>query len=242
MTEAVDLLAIAAHRDDVELTCGGTLAKAARAGHRVGILDLTQGEMGTRGDAATRSAEAERAAKTLGVAIRLNAGMRDAHLANDEASRKKIVELIRRTRPRVVILPFPVGRHPDHRVASELGRDACYLAGLAKYAPDTGGEAHRPYKLLYSLAYREDPVKPTFVVDITEVFETKMQAIRCYGSQFDGAKAAGEVYPTGQDLYELIRVQSAHYGSLIRRPYGEPFYTPETQAVEDVLQLTVQSI
>jgi N-acetylglucosamine malate deacetylase 1 len=242
MSDEVDLLAIAAHRDDVELTCGGTLAKAARAGHRVGILDLTQGEMGTRGDAATRAAEAAKAAKTLGVAIRLNAAMRDAHLTNDDASRKQIVELIRRTRPRVVILPFPVGRHPDHRIASELGRDACYLAGLAKYEPDTGGEAHRPYKLLYALAYREDPVKPTFVVDITDVFETKMQAIRCYGSQFDGAKAAGEIHPTGQDLYELIRVQSAHYGSLIRRRYGEPFYTAETHEVDDVLRLGVQSI
>lgn len=242
MSNHVDLLAIAAHRDDVELTCGGTLAKAARAGHRVGIIDLTQGEMGTRGDAATRATEAERAAKTLGVAIRLNAGMRDAHLQNDETSRKTVVALIRRTRPSVVILPFPVGRHPDHRVASELGRDACYLAGLAKYEPGKGGEAYRPYKLLFALAYREDPVKPTFVVDISDVFETKMQAIRCYSSQFEGAKAAGEVYPTGQDLYELIRVQSAHYGSLIRRHYGEPFYTPETQEVNDVLTLGVQSI
>ena len=239
---SVDLLAIAAHRDDVELTCGGTLAKAAQAGHRVGIIDLTQGEMGTRGDASTRAAEAERAAKTLGVAYRLNAEMRDAHLANDDHSRGILVELIRRTRPRVVILPFPVGRHPDHRIASELGRDACYLAGLAKYEPGRGGEAHRPYKLLYALAYREDPVKPTFVVDISDVFETKMQAIRCYASQFDGAKAAGEIHPTGQDLYELIRVQSAHYGSLIRRRYGEPFYTPETQEVDDVLKLGVQSI
>jgi N-acetylglucosamine malate deacetylase 1 len=242
MSDQVDLLAIAAHRDDVELTCGGTLAKAAKAGHRVGILDLTQGEMGTRGDAATRAAEAERAAKTLGAHVRINAGMRDAYLENNEASRATIVELIRRTRPRVVILPFAVGRHPDHRIASELGRDACYLAGLAKYEPGKGGEAHRPYKLLYALAYREDPVKPTFVVDISDVFETKMQAIRCYASQFDGAKAAGEIHPTGQDLYELIRVQSAHYGSLIRRRYGEPFYTAETQEVDDLLQLGVQSI
>jgi N-acetylglucosamine malate deacetylase 1 len=238
----LDLLAIAAHRDDVELTCGGTLAKAAKAGHRVGIIDMTQGEMGTRGDAKTRAAEAERAARTLGVTVRLNAGLRDAHIENNEASRKRIVELIRQTKPRVVILPFPVGRHPDHRIASELGRDACYLAGLAKYESGSGGEAHRPFKLLYALAYREDPIKPTFVVDISDVFETKMQAIRCYGSQFDGAKAAGEIHPTGQDLYELIRVQSAHYGSLIRKPYGEPFYTPETQEVTDVMQLGVQSI
>jgi len=242
MSDQVDLLAIAAHRDDIELTCGVTLAKAAKAGHRVGIIDLTQGEMGTRGDAATRAAEAERAAKTLGVTVRLNAGLRDAHLENNEASRKQVVALIRRTQPRVVILPFPVGRHPDHRIASELARDACYLAGLAKYDPGKGGGAHRPYKLLYALAYREDPVKPTFVVDISDVFETKMEAIRCYASQFTGAKAAGEIHPTGQDLYELIRVQSAHYGSLIRRRYGEPFYTPETQEVDDVLKLGVQSI
>jgi N-acetylglucosamine malate deacetylase 1 len=236
----VDLLAIAAHRDDAELTCGGTLAKAARAGHRVGILDLTQGETGTRGDAPTRAAEAERAAKALGVAVRLNAGLPDAHLHNDEPSRATLVDLIRATRPRVVILPYPVGRHPDHRAAAELGRDACYLAGLAKYGG--AGEPHRPFKVLYALAYREDPVKPSFVVDISDAFDAKMQAIRCYASQFDGAKAAGEIHPTGQDLYELIRVQSAHYGSLIRKPYGEPFFTNETVEVGDVLQLGVQSL
>ena len=237
--ERVDLLAIAAHRDDVELTCGGTLAKAVRAGHRVGIVDLTQGESATRGDAATRAAEAVRAAAALGVHVRLNAGLPDAHVANDEASRANVVELIRRTKPKVVILPYPVGRHPDHRVASELGRDACFLAGLAKYGSTT--EPHRPFKVLYALAYREDPVKPSFVVDISDTFEAKMQAIRCYASQFDGAQAAGEIFPTGQDLYELIRVQSAHYGSLIRRPYGEPFFTHETVAVDDVLELGVQS-
>jgi bacillithiol biosynthesis deacetylase BshB1 len=242
VTQPVDLLAIAAHRDDVELTCGGTLARAVRAGHRVGIVDLTQGEAGTRGDAATRAAEADRAAQVLGVQVRLNAGLRDAHLFNDEPSRAKVIDLIRATRPRVVILPFPVGRHPDHRVASELGRDACYLAGLAKYGPAGAAGPHRPFKVLYALAYREDPVKPSFVVDISDVFEKKMAAVRCYGSQFDGAKAAGEIHPTGQDLYELIRVQSAHYGSLIRKAYGEPFFCHETLEVEDVLQLGVQSL
>ncbi|HXQ29172.1 MAG TPA: bacillithiol biosynthesis deacetylase BshB1 [Gemmatimonadales bacterium] len=236
----VDLLAIAAHRDDVELTCGGTLAKAASAGHRVAIIDLTEGEAGTRGDAATRAAEAERAAAVLGVTVRLNAGLPDAYLVNDTAARQRVVELIRLVPPRVVILPFPVGRHPDHRVASELARDACYLAGLAKY--DAPGAPHRPYKVLYALAYREDPVKPSFVVDITESFETKMRAVRCYGSQFDGAKAAGEIFPTGQDLYDLIRVQSAHYGSLIRRPFGEPFFCDETIEVEDVVQLRGASL
>jgi len=240
MADTVDLLAVAAHRDDVELTCAGTLVKAARAGYRTGIVDLTAGETGTRGDAATREREAAAAAQVLGVARRLNAGLPDAHLHNTDATRRVVVELIRALRPRAVILPFPVGRHPDHRVASELGRDACFLAGLAKY--EAAGAAHRPEKILYVLTYREDPVKPTFVVDISAEFETKLQAIRCYASQFDTADAAGEIFPTGQQLYELVRVQNAHYGSLIRAAYGEPFITQETVRVDDVVTMGVRSI
>ncbi len=130
--------------------------------------------------------------------------------------------------------------HPDHRIASELCRDACYLAGLTNYK--TEGEAHRPAKLLYALAYREDPVKPTFVVDISDEFEIKMAAIRCYASQFEGAHAAGEIFPTGQSLYDVIKIQNAHYGSLIRTAYGEPFMTYETVKVDDVVKLDVRSI
>jgi bacillithiol biosynthesis deacetylase BshB1 len=236
----VDILAIAAHRDDVELTCAGTLVKAVDAGYRVGILDLTAGETGTRGSAKLRAEEADRAAKILGVAERRNAELPDAQLHNTDEARRSIVAQIRHFAPRVVILPFPVGRHPDHRVASELGRDACYLAGLARY--EAGGEPHRPHKLLYALSYREDPVKPTFVVDITGQFDRKLAAIKCYGSQFDGAKAAGEIFPTGQDLYSLVAIQNAHYGSLIRTRYGEPFFTDETVEVDDVVKLTVQSM
>jgi LmbE family N-acetylglucosaminyl deacetylase len=139
-----------------------------------------------------------------------------------------------------VILPFPVGRHPDHRIASELGRDACYLAGLARY--DADGKPHRPQKILYALSYREDPIKPTFTVDISAQFERKLMAIKCYASQFDGAQAAGEIFPTGQDLYSLVETQNSHYGSLIRRRYGEPFFTQETLEVDDVVKLGVQSI
>jgi N-acetylglucosamine malate deacetylase 1 len=236
----VDVLAIAAHRDDVELTCGGTLLRALDAGHRTGILDLTAGETGTRGSADLRAREAEQAAAVLGVSERRNAGLPDAHLENTNDTRRVVVEHIRHFAPRVVILPFPVGRHPDHRVASELGRDACFLAGLAKY--EAAGAAHRPFKILYAVAYREDPVKPTFVVDVSPQFERKMAAIRCYASQFEGAKAAGEIFPTGQDLYSLVEVQNAHYGSLIRVRYGEPFYTDETMAVDDVTSLGVRSM
>jgi bacillithiol biosynthesis deacetylase BshB1 len=242
MAAEVDLLAIAAHRDDVELTCGGTVAKAARAGHAVGILDLTLGEMGTRGSAEIRAREAEAAARVLGVRVRLNAELPDAHLVNNEPSRVKIARMIRRLRPRVVILPYSEGRHPDHRVAAQLGRDACYLAGLARYHPETGIDPHRPVKILHALAYREDPVKPTFVVDISDVYETKLQAIRCYPSQFEGVQAAGEIFPTGNNLIDLIRLQDAHYGSLIRKAYGEPFYTTETVEVEDVLGLGAPSM
>jgi bacillithiol biosynthesis deacetylase BshB1 len=240
VTVAVDLLAIAAHRDDVELTCAGTLLKAMDAGHRTGILDLTAGESGTRGSAALRAEEAGRAAAILGVSERRNAGLPDAGLHNTDDTRRLLVAEIRHFRPRVVILPFPVGRHPDHRIASEVSRDACFLAGLARY--EAPGEPHRPHKILYALAYREDPVKPTFVVDISAQFERKMQAIRCYASQFDGAMNAGEIFPTGQDLYSLVETQNAHYGSLIRSRYGEPYFTHETVAVEDVVALGVQSM
>jgi bacillithiol biosynthesis deacetylase BshB1 len=236
----VDLLAIAAHRDDVELTCAGTLLRAVDLGQTTGILDLTQGETGTRGSAALRAEEAEKAAKLMGVRERRNAGLPDAHLQNSDEMRRVVVEQIRHFRPRVVILPFPVGRHPDHRLASELSRDACFLAGLAKY--DAPGAPHRPHKILYALAYREDPVKPTFVVDISAQMQRKMAAIRCYASQFDGAKNAGEIFPTGEDLYSLVETQNAHYGSLIRTRYGEPFFTHETMRVDDVVRLEVQSM
>jgi LmbE family N-acetylglucosaminyl deacetylase len=176
----------------------------------------------------------------MGVSERRNAGLPDARLANTDETRRAVVEQLRYFRPRVVILPYPVGRHPDHRIASELARDACYLAGLRRY--DAGGEPHRPHKVLYALAYREDPVKPTFVVDISDQFSRKMEAIRCYASQFDGALNAGEIFPTGQDLYGLIETQNAHYGSLIRTRYGEPYFTHETMRIDDVVKLEVQSM
>ncbi len=237
----VDVLAIAAHRDDAELTCGGTLIRAADQGHRTGVLDLTRGEMGTRGSADLRGREADAAAEVMGLSVRLNAGLPDAGVRNTPDARERLVAHLRRLRPRVVILPFREGRHPDHRIASELGRDACYLAGLEKYGPDDE-PPHRPHKVLYALAYREDPVRPTFVVDVSEQFERKMEAIRCYGSQFDGAEAAGEIFPTGQALYDLVETQGRRYGSLIRRPFGEPYWTEETVRVDDVTGLDVRSM
>ena len=236
----LDLLAVGPHRDDVELTCGGTLIKAVDDGKRVGILDLTQGEMGTRGSAALREQEAETSRALMGVHVRENLGLPDAGITNDDATRAKFVQVIRKLRPRVVIAPAPRGRHPDHRRTTELVRDACFLAGLKKYAPGEH-EAFRPLKLLHVIAYREDYTKPTFVVDITAQFERKLASIQCYGSQFDGTTQAGEVYPNGEPLYDIVRHHAAHYGSLIRVQYGEPFFTDETMEVHDVTSLGVST-
>jgi bacillithiol biosynthesis deacetylase BshB1 len=235
-----DILAIAAHPDDAELTCGGTLAKAARSGYRTAIVDLTRGDMGTRGSAEKRAGEARAAGEVLGVYQRLNAGLPDAGLHNTDDTRRIVVTLLRNLRPRTVILPFPVGRHPDHRIASELGRDACFLSKLAKY--DADGEPHKVEKIIYAMAYREDPVKPTFVVDISDEFEKKLEAVACYSSQFEGVLEAGELYLTGQPFVDLIRTQNQHYGSLIRTAYGEPFLTDETVRVDDIVGMGVKSI
>jgi len=236
---SVDVLAIGPHPDDAELLCGGTLARCADQGYRTGILDLTRGETATRGTPELRAAEAATASEILGVAVRLNAELPDAGITNDRESREHLVGFLRQLTPRVVILPFLRGRHPDHRVAAEVCRDACFLSGLARYG---SGSPHRPHKLLYAMAFREDPVKPTFVVDITDQFSRKIEAIRSYSSQFEGVQQAGEAFPTGQSLYDLLEVQSRHYGSLIRRGYGEPFFTDETVEIEDVAGMRVRSL
>jgi len=235
----VDILAIAAHRDDVELTCGGTLLKAAALGQRTAIVDLTQGEMGSRGTAELRAEEASRAAEILGVTARVNLGLPDAGIMNTPETRAALVRLIRRFQPRVVLAPSITGKHPDHRVSAELVTDACFLSGLSKIEPDV--PRFRPFKLVHSLTYREDPVKPTFVVDISADFERKLLAIRAYASQFDGVMQAGEAFPNGEPLYDIVRHQAAHYGSLIRVKYGEPFYTAETMRVDDLMSLNVST-
>ncbi|MFN2566994.1 MAG: bacillithiol biosynthesis deacetylase BshB1 [Gemmatimonadaceae bacterium] len=233
----VDLLAIAAHRDDAELGCGGTLIKAASQGYKTAILDLTQGEMGTRGSAELRASEASRAAEVMGVTARENLSLPDAGVLNTPETRARLARAIRRFRPRVVIAPAPQGRHPDHGVTAQLVRDACFVAGLAKVEPDV--PKHRPHKVLHAIAYRQDFQRPTFVVDISEEFERKLAAIRCYASQFDGVTQGGEVYPNGEPLYDVVRHYCAYYGALIRTRYGEPFFTTETMRVDDVLALEV---
>lgn len=224
-----------AHPDDAELLVGGTLAKAAEQGRVVGILDLTAGESGSFGNVNTRSKEAQDAAKILGVSTRRTAGLPDAKLENNAVNRDVVARIIRELKPNVVILHWPEARHPDHRAASELGRDACFVAGI--------GGHHRPAKLLYSLTYQEAHVKPTFVVDITRQMNQKLDAIFAFGSQFEGKLSMGDVMGSEtRPLREQIVAHHAHYGSYIRKDYGEPFWTKETVEVEDVVIMGVRSI
>lgn len=240
-TEPLHVLAVVAHGDDAEFLCGGTLIKAADQGYRTGILDLTRGERATRGSPDVRERETQRAARILGLAVRRNAGLPDAALENSPQTRATVAAIIRELRPTVLILPWIDGRHPDHRVAAQLGYDAAFLAGLARF--DAGDlPPHRPTKLLHALAFREEPVKPTFVVDITEQIERKLEALACYESQFAGKTWAGEVHPGGnRPLLEQVRARCAHYGSLIRTAYGEPFWTRETMRVDDIVALGVST-
>jgi N-acetylglucosamine malate deacetylase 1 len=233
----VDLLAIAAHRDDAELACGGTLIKAAKQGYRTAIVDLTQGELGTTGSAEIRAAEASRAAEMMGVTARENLQLPDAGVVNTPETRTLLAKAIRRFRPRVVIAPAPKGRHPDHGTTAQLVRDACFVAGLAKVAPEA--PKHRPHKVVHAVTYRHDLEKPTFVVDISDEFEQKLAAIRCYSSQFDHVMQGGEVYPNGEPLYDVVRHYAAYYGTMIRTRYGEPYLTTETVRADDIVALEV---
>jgi bacillithiol biosynthesis deacetylase BshB1 len=235
----VDVLAIAAHPDDVELICGGTLIRSQMLGRTTGILDLAAGELASRGTPQLRAKEASSAAKVMDVSVRENLGLPDGGIQNSPEVRARIAVVIRRLQPSVVITHSLQGRHPDHPIVAQLVRDACFVAGLKMVEPQL--PAYRPRKVLHALSFREDYEKPTFVVDISEAFEKKLEAIGCYASQFGEAVQAGEVYPNGEPLHDLIRHHAAHYGSLIRCRYGEPFYTTETMRVEDVSALEVST-
>lgn len=233
----VDVLAIAPHPDDAELICGGTLARCARQGYLTGILDLTAGEMASRGTPQLRAEEAAEAARILGVSVRETLGLPDSGLTNTPGTRRDVALVLRRLRPKIVLAPAPApfGRHPDHRIAAELVRDAVFVAGLTKL--DSDSEPHRPRHVLHAITFREDYLKPSFVVDITDAMDVKLAAIAAYRSQFAGVTQAGEVYPNGEPLADIIRHQSAHYGSLIRVRYGEPFFLTEAIPVDDIMNL-----
>ncbi len=247
----LDILAIAAHRDDVEQTCGGTLLKAAQRGQRCGILDLTQGEMGTRGTAEDRGREADDAAKILGVQWRRALDIPDGRVENTWENRLKVASVIRETRPHVVILPYWKGRHPDHYTASVLGYEACFLAGLAKLdAAVAGGRRqeggatlaspHRPFKIIYATLYYD--IRPTFVVDISEQFEGKFASILAYKSQFSDQAAGKDLFPAHDEIRARVDAMARFYGMLGGVTYAEPFLQKEVGLVDDLLAIPVKSI
>jgi N-acetylglucosamine malate deacetylase 1 len=235
----LDVLSIAAHRDDTELTCGGTVIKMAEAGYKVGALDLTAGESGTRGNALLREKEAARAAKTMGLVCRENLYFPDAGLEHSREYKLKIAQKIRELRPRTVILPYWEGRHPDHYTTGQIGYEACFLAGLAKLPLE--GRPHRPHKIVYATFY-VPALRPTFVVDITAQFEKKLKAILCYASQFSSRKDMQNLFPARADLRERVGSLARHYGLMIGARYGESFVTREVAAVEDIVKMPVRSI
>jgi bacillithiol biosynthesis deacetylase BshB1 len=254
---SLDILAIAAHRDDVEQTCGGTLLKMAQRGQRTGILDLTQGEMGTRGSAEDRAREAADAAKILNVVWRRALDIPDGRVENTWENRLKVASVIRETRPRVVILPYWKGRHPDHYTCSVLGYEACFLAGLSKLDPQgalsnqqstavrqdasaTKLAPHRPFKIIYATLYYD--VRPTFVVDISEQFKQKVESIFAYKSQYSDQEAGKDIFPAHDEIHARVESMARYYGALGGVTYAEPFLQKEVGLVEDLLAIPVKSI
>ena len=235
----LDILSIAAHPDDSELTCGGTLIKMVEAGYKVGVLDLTAGEAGTRGDAKLRQKESVRAAKAMGIALRDNLGLPDAGIQNVREHKLKIAQKLRELRPRTVILPYWEGRHPDHYITSRIGYEACFLAGLAKQPLE--GKPYRPHKIVYASLY-VPALRPTFVVDITAQFEKKLKAILAFASQFSPRGEMRNLFPSRADWRERLAAHAWHFGHMIGVRYGEPFVTREIAAVEDIVNMPVKSI
>lgn len=235
---AADILAIAAHRDDVEQTCGGTLLRMAARGLRTAILDLTQGEAGTRGTAADRAREADEAARILGVCWRGALDLPDGAIANTLENRVKIVAVLRTLRPRVVILPYWQARHPDHALVASLGYEACFLSGLGKI--DTGAPPHRPFKIVYASLYAD--VRPTFVVDITPFIEQRHAALMAYQSQYANQAAGARIFVPEEEIRERTFAEARHYGLLAGVKFGEPFVQKEVGLVDDLTLLPVQSL
>lgn len=238
MTTKVDVLAIAAHRDDVEITSGGLIAKFVDLGYTVGILDLTEGEMGSHGDAVTRLAESTEAAKELGVEVRANLGLPDAYLENSLAARAVLAQKIRDFAPQLIIVPHWQQRHPDHRVCSQLSFDASHYAGLKK--AKLSGEPHRPRKILYSTYY--EPTTPSFAVDVSAQYDRKLAAIRCYRSQFREGDKTNKVFSPGADLFDFVRANDGALGSQIRAQYAEAYVLKEIVAIDDPMKLGGLSI
>lgn len=234
----LDVLAIAAHRDDTEIVSGGTVIRMVDLGYKAGILDLTAGESGSRGDVQLREKEAECAAKIMGIDFRYNLRLPDAGLFLTQENALLVADIIRKTKPEMVILPYGLQRHPDHIATCEIGYRGCFLAGLTKIPLD--GEPHRPRKIFYSCSFLD--VHPTFVVDISLQFERKCKAVACYKSQFKEKQGMREVYPPARNIFDYMEIQNRHYGYMIGVKYGEAFIQKELLSVDDPLKIPGKSI
>ena len=231
----LDLMAFAAHPDDAELNAGGLIAKMAHLGHKVGIVDLTQGQMATRGSVESRKQEAAKASQILGLTVRENLGLQDGLLsADDPQAKQKVVQVIRKYQPSIVLAGFTVDRHPDHYHGGQLVADATWLAGRAKY--DTGQDRHQIKRLLY---YPEHFVKEvSFVVDISEDFETKRQAVLAFGTQFYQPQSQElTTYISSKEFMGFWQAKARYFGGLIGKTYGEPYFMHESVEVVDPVEL-----
>ncbi len=232
----LDALAIAAHPDDVELSVGGTLVKLARMGYKTGVLDLTRGEAGTRGTPEIRAEEAKRAAELLGLSARENLDLGDARIWANEESRVKLVRALRRLRPRVVFTQHWDDPHPDHAHTSQLVREACHIAGLAKYDRESGQQRWRPSSIAHFLFPRT--VAPSFIVDISETFERKWEAIRAHASQFfDPQSVEPQSRVSTNEFLREMEARDRYFGAMIGVEYGEPFFVREALNVDDPVAL-----
>ena len=232
MKDSLDIIFFGAHPDDVELAAGGTAAKCVKDGLRVGIVDLTSGEMGTRGTAQTRKREAQNAAKALGAAFRQQLDFKDGNLQVGREQELEVIELIRRWRPKLVVCPYPDDRHPDHTRAGKLITDAWFYAGLKSL--ETTLPAHRPQKVLYYLQNYMFP--PSFVVDVSRTWKTKMKAVAAFKSQFHDPKSKEPAtFISDPKFLGMIEARGRHFGALIGAEYGEAFVTKQPPRIDDLI-------
>jgi len=232
-----DFLAIGAHADDMELMAGGTIASLVDRGRKGIMVDMTKADMATRGDAATRIIEAEKAAKILGIEKRINLGLADAGLYLNQENVDKVVAIIREYRPRIILTHYHDDLHPDHYTTCEIVKSAWYKAGLKKYA-STKHEAYRAERIVHAMGPVN--VEPTFCVDISDYFVTKMNAIQAYESQFHNENAHkydGNSSISTPEFLEFIKMRNRYYGSKIKRNYAEPFWSREYAEVDDITNL-----
>jgi N-acetylglucosamine malate deacetylase 1 len=235
----LDVLAIGAHPDDIELSCGGTILKLSRQGRKVGIVDLTEGELGTRGSPEIRAQESAAAGAILGVVVRENLGMPDGNIENTPANREKLIRLIRRYRPEILLIPHPVDRHPDHEHSHVLAREAWFYGGLEKLGTSDDGAPQEPWRPRAYYHYMQwTEFAPSFIVDVSGEYEGRIEAMRAYKSQFydPGSRERATILSTPEFL-QMVTTRLEYYGDRIGRKYGEAFFSPTPLRVDDLVSL-----